>query len=42
MQGIAVPMIGGMITATLLSMLVIPAASQLMRRRCMAFERSEG
>ena len=42
MQGIAVPMIGGMITATLLSMLVIPEAPQLMRRRRMAFERSEG
>jgi Cu(I)/Ag(I) efflux system membrane protein CusA/SilA len=33
MQRIAAPMIGGMITAPLLSMLVIPAAYFLMRRR---------
>lgn len=33
MQRIAAPMVGGMITAPLLSMLVIPAAYQLMRRR---------
>jgi Cu(I)/Ag(I) efflux system membrane protein CusA/SilA len=33
MQRIAAPMIGGMITAPLLSMLVIPAAYLLMRRR---------
>ncbi len=33
MQRIAAPMIGGMITAPLLSMLVIPAAWLLMRRR---------
>jgi Cu(I)/Ag(I) efflux system membrane protein CusA/SilA len=33
MQRIAAPMIGGMITAPLLSMLVIPAAYQLLRRR---------
>jgi Cu(I)/Ag(I) efflux system membrane protein CusA/SilA len=33
MQRIAAPMIGGMITAPLLSMLVIPAAYMLMRRR---------
>jgi Cu(I)/Ag(I) efflux system membrane protein CusA/SilA len=33
MQRIAAPMIGGMITAPLLSMLVIPAAFLLMRRR---------
>ncbi len=33
MQRIAAPMIGGMATATLLSMLVIPAAYYLMRRR---------
>jgi Cu(I)/Ag(I) efflux system membrane protein CusA/SilA len=32
MQRIAAPMIGGMITAPLLSMLVIPAAYYLMRR----------
>jgi len=36
MQRIAAPMIGGMITAPLLSMLVIPAAYYLMRRRSMA------
>jgi len=33
MQRIAAPMVGGMITAPLLSMLVIPAAFELMRRR---------
>ena len=33
MQRIAAPMIGGMVTAPLLSMLVIPAAYLLMRRR---------
>jgi copper/silver efflux system protein len=33
MQRIAAPMIGGMITAPLLSMFVIPAAYYLMRRR---------
>jgi Cu(I)/Ag(I) efflux system membrane protein CusA/SilA len=33
MQRIAAPMIGGMITAPLLSMLVIPAAYHLLRRR---------
>jgi Cu(I)/Ag(I) efflux system membrane protein CusA/SilA len=33
MQRIAAPMIGGMITAPLLSMLVIPAAYYLMRRK---------
>jgi Cu(I)/Ag(I) efflux system membrane protein CusA/SilA len=33
MQRIAAPMIGGMVTAPLLSMLVIPAAYFLMRRR---------
>jgi Cu(I)/Ag(I) efflux system membrane protein CusA/SilA len=33
MQRIAAPMIGGMVTATLLSMFVIPAAYFLMRRR---------
>jgi Cu(I)/Ag(I) efflux system membrane protein CusA/SilA len=32
MQRIAAPMIGGMITAPLLSMLVIPAAYLLLRR----------
>jgi Cu(I)/Ag(I) efflux system membrane protein CusA/SilA len=36
MQRIAAPMIGGMITAPLLSMLVIPAAYLLMRRRALA------
>jgi Cu(I)/Ag(I) efflux system membrane protein CusA/SilA len=33
MQRIAAPMVGGMITAPLLSLLVIPAAYRLMRRR---------
>jgi len=33
MQRIAAPMVGGMISAPLLSMLVIPAAYQLLRRR---------
>jgi copper/silver efflux system protein len=33
MQRIAAPMVGGMITAPLLSMLVIPAAYRLMRMR---------
>jgi Cu(I)/Ag(I) efflux system membrane protein CusA/SilA len=32
MRGIAAPMVGGMITATLLSMFVIPAAYSLIRR----------
>ena len=35
MRRIAAPMVGGMITATLLSMLVIPAAYLLMRRRAL-------
>jgi Cu(I)/Ag(I) efflux system membrane protein CusA/SilA len=35
MQRIAAPMIGGMVTAPLLSMLVIPAAYYLMRRRAL-------
>ena len=38
MQRIAAPMIGGMITAPLLSMLVVPVAYALMRRRGMARE----
>ena len=33
MQRIAAPMVGGMITAPLLSMLVVPVAYLLMRRR---------
>ena len=33
MSRIAAPMVGGMITAPLLSMFVIPAAYRLMRRR---------
>ena len=33
MQRIAAPMIGGMVTAPLLSMIVIPAAYRLLRRR---------
>ena len=35
MQRIAAPMVGGMVTAPLLSMFVIPAAYWLMRRRQM-------
>jgi copper/silver efflux system protein len=41
MQRIAAPMIGGMITAPLLSMLVIPAAYLLMRRRSLAASAGE-
>jgi Cu(I)/Ag(I) efflux system membrane protein CusA/SilA len=33
MQRIAAPMVGGMITAPLLSMIVVPAAYLLMQRR---------
>jgi Cu(I)/Ag(I) efflux system membrane protein CusA/SilA len=33
MQRIAAPMVGGMVTAPLLSMFVIPVAYRLMRRR---------
>jgi copper/silver efflux system protein len=33
MQRIAAPMVGGMVTAPLLSMLVVPAAYYLIRRR---------
>jgi Cu(I)/Ag(I) efflux system membrane protein CusA/SilA len=36
MQRISAPMIGGMITAPLLSMLVVPAAYYLLRRRELA------
>jgi Cu(I)/Ag(I) efflux system membrane protein CusA/SilA len=36
MQRIAAPMVGGMVTAPLLSMLVIPAAYLLLRRRAFA------
>ena len=39
MQRIAAPMVGGMITAPLLSMFVIPAAYKLMRDRLRASER---
>ncbi|KAB8161353.1 CusA/CzcA family heavy metal efflux RND transporter [Lysobacter maris] len=38
MQRIAAPMIGGMLTAPLLSMLVIPAAYRLLRGRALASE----
>jgi Cu(I)/Ag(I) efflux system membrane protein CusA/SilA len=38
MRRIAAPMVGGMITAPLLSMLVIPAAYLLLRRRGLARE----
>lgn len=40
MQRIAAPMVGGMLTAPLLSMLVIPAAFRLLRRRELARSRS--
>lgn len=33
MQRIAAPMVGGMLTAPMLSMLVVPALYRLMRRR---------
>jgi len=39
MQRIAAPMVGGMITAPLLSMLVIPAAYLLLRRRGLRADR---
>ena len=38
MQRIAAPMVGGMITAPLLSMFVVPAAFLLLRRRSLARE----
>jgi Cu(I)/Ag(I) efflux system membrane protein CusA/SilA len=38
MQRIAAPMVGGMITAPLISMLVIPAAYSLLRRRSMQIQ----
>ena len=37
MQRIAAPMIGGMITAPLLSLFVVPAAYRLLRRRSLGF-----
>ena len=42
MSRIAAPMIGGMLTAPLLSMLVIPAAYLLMRRRSRSLAQPEG
>ena len=42
MQRIAAPMVGGMITAPLLSMFVLPAAYLLMRRRQLRLRRREG
>jgi Cu(I)/Ag(I) efflux system membrane protein CusA/SilA len=42
MQRIAAPMIGGMVTAPLLSMLVVPAAYYLMRRREAARQTAAG
>ncbi|MNW03144.1 Cation efflux system protein CusA [compost metagenome] len=36
MQRIAAPMLGGMVTAPLLSMLVIPAAYRLLRGRALS------
>ncbi|MDQ3160691.1 MAG: CusA/CzcA family heavy metal efflux RND transporter [Pseudomonadota bacterium] len=41
MQRIAAPMVGGMLTAPLLSMLVIPAAFRLLRRRELSRSRSQ-
>jgi len=41
MQRIAAPMVGGMVVAPLLSMLVIPAAYFLLRRRNLGVERIE-
>ncbi|MEO6154568.1 MAG: efflux RND transporter permease subunit, partial [Thermomonas sp.] len=41
MQRIAAPMVGGMITAPLLSMLVIPAAFRLLRRRELSRSRTQ-
>jgi Cu(I)/Ag(I) efflux system membrane protein CusA/SilA len=38
MSRIAAPMVGGMVTAPLLSLFVIPAAYRLMRRRRLAVE----
>jgi len=40
MQRIAAPMVGGMITAPLLSMFVIPAAYSLLRKRSVRVGRS--
>ena len=42
MSRIAAPMVGGMLTAPLLSMLVIPAAYLLMRRRSRSQVQPEG
>jgi Cu(I)/Ag(I) efflux system membrane protein CusA/SilA len=42
MQRIAAPMVGGMITAPLLSMFVVPAVYLLMRRRELRQGRAEG
>jgi len=44
MSRIAAPMVGGMVTAPLLSLFVIPAAYRLMRRRQLSVEtlQSEG
>ncbi|OJU23156.1 MULTISPECIES: efflux RND transporter permease subunit [unclassified Sphingomonas] len=41
MSRIAAPMIGGMLTAPLLSMFVIPAAYLLMRRRCRSLNQGD-
>lgn len=40
MQRIAAPMVGGMLTAPLLSMLVIPVAFRLLRQREIAGKRA--
>jgi Cu(I)/Ag(I) efflux system membrane protein CusA/SilA len=42
MQRIAAPMLGGMITAPLLSLFVIPVLYSLWKRQTMKFETDEG
>ena len=42
MQRIAAPMVGGMITAPLLSMIVLPAAYLLMRRQSVRRDSARG
>jgi Cu(I)/Ag(I) efflux system membrane protein CusA/SilA len=42
MSRIAAPMVGGMLTAPLLSMLIIPAAYLLMRRKSQTHVQHEG
>jgi Cu(I)/Ag(I) efflux system membrane protein CusA/SilA len=42
MQRIAVPMIGGMISSTLLTLIVIPAIYGLVKERGLASDKSRG